>query len=736
MMMLRFPGDLFPFGARVYREPHPDMDEVLNDLPLLAQLGFNMVHVQESWAIDEPREGEVNVSRIERIVERADELGLGVCFGFTMEQAPAWFWRKSPDCRLVYADGRPHNDPAQYAHPSGGKPGPCWDHSGARAVAERFIAEVVRRLGRYDNILAWNVWHDVGFGSNDGGALGFCYCHHTLVQFREWLRTRYDSLSDLNNAWQTAFGHWDEVDPPRGDACCPIFVDWRYFMDDVYLTHVLEWKAQAVRTHDPQGRPVLCNVANAQVGRGAEWRWARALDLYGADFYPSEDEVHLWDDGAQDPPARTASRERELWESLCLETDLARSAAGDERPVWAAEFQGGPIAAGLQLGHTPDPGDIRRWVLGGLAAGLNGLSFSSLRAATFWRECNGFGLLGPQGESTPRIEEAGRIARALNEDPALFSLGAPPKAQVAILVSEDLYHFCQPTEGDALKHLAYSVRGLYYEFWRAGVQVDFVEAEDVADGALRGYDLAVLPMPIALGIELVTDLAVFVEQGGTLLSEACPGRFTEYGFCPRGQLADGADALFGARHAGLHVVREPVDVPPRWTAKERRTEDAIPPAVLEGTGPLNGCEVRANVYLQTLQPVEAAPVLTHHGRVVGVINSVGQGRAMLAGTFLGHGARAHRLQGQEAFFARILDLAGVRREQFGRLLRRRRVLGTSEAWFFLNPEGIFAEETVALEGYAFVRDLLGDAVVAHDEKTVSVHVPPCGVACVVVRAGG
>ena len=98
--------------------------------PLLKSYGFNMIKIQEHWSADERREGEYDFSRVELVVKRAGELDLGVYLGLTMEQAPAWVWRKYPDCHFVYADGRRHNQPTQYTIPMDGKPGPCWDHPG------------------------------------------------------------------------------------------------------------------------------------------------------------------------------------------------------------------------------------------------------------------------------------------------------------------------------------------------------------------------------------------------------------------------------------------------------------------------------------------------------------------------------------------------------------------------------------------------------------------------------
>ena len=249
--------------------------------PLLKNYGFNMIKIQEHWSADEVREGEYDFSRIERLVQRADELDLGIYLGLTMEQAPAWVWKKFPDCHFVYADGRSHNQPAQYTIPMDGKPGPCWDHPGVRAAATRFIAELARTLGQYRNIWAWNTFQEIGFWPNTAGKLGFCYCPHTLARFREWLREKYDSLEALNATWQINYGEWEEVEPPRREEPLAPFIDWRYFMDDVYMARAWASRPRHCAIMIPSsGRysamPIRRESALVPSGRGRAWRISSA----------------------------------------------------------------------------------------------------------------------------------------------------------------------------------------------------------------------------------------------------------------------------------------------------------------------------------------------------------------------------------------------------------------------------------------------------------------------------
>ena len=727
--------EVFPFGTHVYREPSAPFEEIAGDLRIARRLGFNMVKVQESWAMDEPREGEIDLSRVERVILEAKSLGLGVYLGLTMEQAPAWLWRKYPDCHPVYADGRPHNDPTQYLLPADGKPGPCWDHPGAREAAELFMADLARRLGRHENIWVWNVWQEVGFRPHDGGVLGFCYCPYMLTRFREWLHRRYGELAALNAAWRTAFGQWKEVEPPRRQAAVPSAADWRYFMDDIYLARALRWKADTIRRNDPEQRPVFCHVGSPQIGSGAEWRWARAVDFFGNSNYPLwwcfDTE---WDDAR--PRAGTAVSARasflqEMWDGIALRTDYARCAGGNERPFWGAEFQGGPVCTRLRRGRVPRPVDIRRWLLTGLASGMSGISFWNLRAEIFGMEANGFGLLDSTGNTTERAEEVGRLGRGLQRHANLFRDGRPPRANVAMVINEDAWHFARTLGDNADRHLSYDIRGLYCMLWEQGIPVDFVEAREVLDGQADDYPALILPFPIALDNELIVHLGAYVGSGGFLLSEACPGRFDRYGLCPRGEMAPAARDLFGAMHHSLTTCREPEN-DARWTPAERAWNDQRPPAQLSGIGPFEGFEISANLYLQTFSPTDATPVLMCGGEIAGVLNNVGRGRAMLVGTFLGHSATAHRNRRNAAFLTHALALASVTPDRCGVLLRRRRVHGNVEAWFLTNILDSEVTENLEVAGFREVEDLLGEQL-RRQGDTVEVTVPSLEVRCIVLR---
>jgi len=742
---------MFPLGSHLCREPMPSMSELKADMENLKRHGFNLIKLQEHWMIDEPLEGHYDFSRYEELIEHAAKLDLGVYLGLTCEQAPMWLWRKYPDCRMVGRNGLPIAYEAQSTLPADGKPGPCYDHPGAMADQVRFIKQLVKALGRYENLVIWNTWQEIGYWAERLAGQHVCYCPHTLNVYRQWLQEKHDDLDGLNRAWNSRYLDWSYVSPDRsarGKECLPQDVDWHYFMDNVQIAHVLCSRAQAIREADPLGRPIFAHKGSPNIGAGQDWTYARCQDFLGSSCYPAWGSLQPWDDGSL-PLGKQLDRHAallgEMWGNVGLKYDYIRSCNRRGQPVWAAEFQGGPVSTGFHKGRVPSPDDIRHWMLTAVASGVTAISFWVTRAEIMAAEANGFSLLDSEGDSTPRYEEASRVGRALNKHAELFGRPSWGGAQVAILINEWNYQFCSAMSQGG-EHLAYSVRGWHRLLWEAGIAVDFVEVSELDKEYIGQYKVLILPFPISLSEEVAGKLARYVEGGGNLISEACPGRINEHATCNRGELSLTARELFGVSQQSFTMVREPADKfqsttikgeietclegGQRWSPPERTWGEYLPATMLAGAGPLADCKLRANVYIETFtcqgsQPpigsIGGQPILLYGDKVAGTVHCVGSGRAWLLGTFVGHNGTAYRDEDSRAFVRKLLAQCGVRAEHQGSLLLRKRVTPGKEAWILTNPTDQEITERIAVHGWSRVEDLLGDPIVREgDEVTLKV----------------
>lgn len=697
---------MFPYGTHIYREPSLPLKQLKKDLKLLKKLGFNMVKIQESWSMDEKKEGEIDLENIGELIEEAETLDLKVYFGVTMEQAPAWLWKKYPDCRFIYNDGTAHNDPTQYLLPGDGKPGPCWDHPGARKAGERFIGGLVKKLGRYKNILVWNVWQEVGFCAAQPGKTGFCFCPYTLKEFRKWLKGKYNSLENLNERWKAGYGEWDEVEPPRIYAAVPPWMDWQYFIYDVYLPRAIRWKADAFRKSDPHKRPVFCHMSGPVIARGAEWRFAREADIFGSSCYPIWGGFSEWDKECKDfYDNKEDAKGKILRVSISQKFDYIRNTCKDKK-FWAAEFQGGPTSTFLYKGKTPAPEDIRRWVFTALSTGINGLCFWNHRAEILWQEAYGFGLMDLRGGPTDRAAEAGKIGKAINRHPGLFQDGVLQKNETAILINENLNNFLSAmslrTDGStAQRHLAHTIQGLYKMLWEEGIFVDFVDTEEM--DRLKDYKVIILPFPLAISDEIMEKLKMYVAGGGVLLSECCPGRYDEYGFARSGEISCIAEELFGIEHKGVIFCEEPGTS--YWTPKYTAFE-VLPSERFSGAGKFSGTSILPSVYVEDFRLKGGKTILKTKDRITGVCNRYGKGLAYIVGTLIGHAGATHEDKETKEFLIKLLSGAGVKQSRCGRMLLRKKTLGSQEAWFLINPTEKPLSGKMDFHGFTNIEDLL------------------------------
>lgn len=424
---------VFPLGAHLCREPMPLMSELKRDMGILKSNGFNLIKLQEHWAIDEPAEGKYDFSRYEELIGYAGKLEMGVYLGLTMEQAPPWLWEKYPDCRMEGELGLPISYEAQATLPFDGKPGPCFDHPDTLVDQLRFISKVVKTLGVYENIVVWNTWQEIGYASETTSGQLVCYCPNTLIFFRKWLMERYGDLDGLNRAWNTRYAQWKYVAPDRlkktgtgifSKGCLPQDVDWKYFLENIRLAKILKDRADTIKQVDPFKRPVFAHEAVPSIGPGSYWSLAKSQDFLGTSAYPTWCISNPWDD---DKPVngRFPDKHRallvEMLDGLALRFDYTRSWNRRGAPIWAAEFQGGPVNFGAHRGRVPSADDMRRWMLTAIASGFTAICFWVARAEIMAQEANGFSLLDSVGDSTERFQEVSRIGRALNKHADLFA---------------------------------------------------------------------------------------------------------------------------------------------------------------------------------------------------------------------------------------------------------------------------------------------------------------------------
>lgn len=712
----------FYLGSHLAREPMPPLEELKKDMENLKKNGFNLIKLQEHWAVDEPEEGQYDFSKYEQLIAHAKKLDMYIYLGLTMEQSPAWLYEKYPDSRMVGRNGLPIMHEAQSPMPADGKPGPCFDHPGAQEAQKKFITKLVETLGKYDNILVWNTWQEVGYWPERLVGQPVCYCDNTLRAFRDWLKEKYVSLENLNKEWNTNYAKWEYIKPNRNYKqrfTLPQDVNWSYFMDNVKITNTLQKRADIIREADELHRPVFAHMGTWTFGSGKDWNYARANDFLGSSSYPASDwgEFNEWDDiNKRDGknPDKYESLLDEMWRMLALRFDYVRSCNTPGSPIWSAEFQGGPVSTGFHKGRVPSPEDMRRWMLTTIGSGVNTISFWVTRAEIMAPEVNGFSLLDSEGDNTPRFQEAARIGKALKKHQDIFAKPSSSNAKVAIFVNEDNFQLCANMLNGG-KHLEFSTRGWHRLLWDANIPVDFIEASVLDNTDLSQYNAIIMPFPISISSTLIGKLGKYVDEGGNLISEAGVARLNENSFANRGEISKEASNLFGVKQTSFTMVREPHGGQ-RWSRWERTWGEYLDATLLTGRNALAGVKTHANAYVQTFDAIDSEPFLYYNDKIAGTVRQHGKGKAWLLGTYIGHNGTAYRNEDTNKFVRTLMGKCNVQSDYKGQFLVRKRKIEGKEALIITNPTEHKVTEELAVGEWKKATDLFDKPIEIQNGK--------------------
>ncbi len=561
------------------------------DLANMRRIGFNSLAAHVDWCDIETAPGQFRFERLDRLMDLAGKHRLRVLLWPWPELQPEWVTQVHPDSQMIASDGyRP--DQA------------CWDHPAVRQLVERFVGTVVGRYKDRPSVLAWDLGAEAGnWVSSINNPLDqtrtsrlYCYCEHTAKRYREWLRRKYKTVAKLNETWGTYYADWSHVRPIRTgifERAQVHWVDWREFM----LWNVADaqgMKAAAARRADPN-HPITAHLGSwgwsYVYGSTDEYQIGRHFDVVGLSLFPYWIQYGM---GTCDPSF------------AALYLDGVRS-AGDGKPMWIEELQGGPTINGLLYRSPfPRPQDIRLWVWQSIGHGASGIFYWNWRPETTGVEAGGFGLVDYDGGLTDRAKAAGEVCDVLQKHAKLLRACRPAPAQIGIVHSPrtQIHAFGDGDEGMYLR----SVRGVYRALWRAGLPADILVPEQLLRHDLKRYRILYLPFAYTLSREEAARIRSYVEDGGTLYAEMWCGfkdeRTFVYEVVPGAGMAEvlhcrevatnprAGKIRIGTKHAAIPLLDVGAEIPVfKWQEMVRTLDGADvvaafddgSPAVITGT---------------------------------------------------------------------------------------------------------------------------------------------------------
>jgi len=608
----------FPYGAVYFRKSNPPREDWVRDYRTAAADGMNIFRHWFLWSAIEVAPGEYDWEEYDRQLDLAAENGMKTIIAEMITAAPEWAYRKYAHARLETRDGHKVESHMSGSCVTGGFPGLCLDNDDLRAAAERFLRELAMRYKDHPGLGGYDIWNECGYSPDT------CYCPATAAKFREWLRAKYGDLRALGRAWfRHSFAEWDDVTPPRSLGPYPHVLDWLQFrIENAY--EQMRWRAELIGSIDPQHPITAHGIAGSLTmmanGGRDDWRAADIVESYG----------YTWG---------SCRHGDEPWKQFHA-VDLVR-AASRGKPFWHAEAYGGPLWMQPNVLNKPRdegrialPEDIRYWNLVSFMCGATGLMFLRWRPLLDGPLFGAFGPYGMDGSRTPRSEMASMVGKWVQgpEQEALWR-SRPVQGEIGIVYVPETQFFTYAQQGDTAFY-ARSMQGAYQGFFDNNIQADWVHIDDV-----DRYTTLYIPFPVMLTEGTANRLRTWVERGGTLISEGCPGYWGDRGHVGPSQPNLGLDELFGARESYVEF-----------------TPDIL--GELQFT--VGRTRVRGGLYLQAYEPTSGIPVGWYDdGRVAAVDNTFGRGRTRLIGTMAGYGYATHEASRSPAFFADVLRFAGA-----------------------------------------------------------------------------
>jgi len=485
--MTRIPRS-FDLGALAYGgDYNPDQwsesvwDE---DIALMREAGVNIVTLPVfSWPQLETSPGVFDWGWLDRIIDRLWTGGIHVDLATATATPPSWLLRAHPEMLPMDADGHRLEFGSRQAYcPSS----PVWRENVARLT--RAMAE---RYGENPAVALWHVSNEYG----DHTAR--CWCPESTRHFRDWLKQRYGSLENLNDAWGVnvwgqRYTEWDHIEAPRR-APGPInptqLLDFERFSSDALLD-LFRMEVDILHDATPDV-PVTTNFMS--MFRELDyWRFAELEDLVTDDAYPD--------------PADPTSHVGAAWNY-----GLMRSLKAD-RP-WLLLEQSASAVSWRDVNVPKPDGKLRSDSLQAIAHGSDGVMFFQWRQARYGQEKFHSAMLGQRGERSRTFAQTKALGRELARLAPVR--GTRVRSRVAIVVDWDSWWGASAAESLPSQRLnwAQQVRAYHRALHALGHPVDAVRAA----GPFDDYDLVLVPNLYIADVAQAEALAAFAERGGRVV---------------------------------------------------------------------------------------------------------------------------------------------------------------------------------------------------------------------------
>jgi beta-galactosidase len=487
------------FGVDYYPEQWTpkDWDE---DIHIMKDMGISLVRLAEfSWAMMEPKEGIFDFSFFEAMVNKFQKAEIQVILGTPTATFPPWLYKKFPDIVQVTQKG--------IVRSIGTRRQASFHSQNYLRACEKIVTAMAKHFGSHPGVVGWQIDNEPGHEGSD-----LDYSPNSLKGFRIWLKTKYKSIQNLNEAWGNVFwgvlyNDFDEIPLPGAFLASnfnPSMIQDFYRFNSQGLINFINLQVDILNKFT-KNQKITTNLFPSPFLAVTDMQaLCERLDYVSWDNYP------VWGPMTEPYPHQFISGTHQYIRGLKNKSFTVMEQISG--------FQGHDL-----MGYLPAPGQISTWLMQAIAHGADQIVFFRFRTARFGQEQLCYGILDHDKGLTERYFELQKSIKQIQEYADDFVKEEYPANVVCIHDIENrrnLKH--QPiTEGLKKEFTDFANVGYDIEFFTAfaGLSALNVAAHiaPATDVKLENYKLVVLPMYFMADPDFCIRLENYVANGGILI---------------------------------------------------------------------------------------------------------------------------------------------------------------------------------------------------------------------------
>ena len=358
-----------------------------DDLQRMKAVGITVIRVAEfAWNKVEPEEGVFTFDFWDEFMELCKQEEMQVIFGTPTATPPAWLTEKYPEVLNCRQDGVPYRHGARRHY--------NYNSPKYRELSARIVEKLAQHYGKHPAIVGWQIDNELNCEVDE------FYSEADSVAFRNFVKEKYKTLDNLNEAWGTVFWNqtytdWEQIYVPRpvlNNGCNPhLRLDYYRFISESTISFC-KMQAEIISKYKKDGDYITTNGMfwNLDNHKMAE----ECLDVYTYDSYPSfAFGLNRDPKTAKDLNDRHWSKNLTEVRSICPHFGIMEQQSG--AGGWTTRMEG----------PAPRPGQLTLWAMQSVAHGADYISFFRWRTCTFSTEMYWHGILDYDNRDNRKLAE-------------------------------------------------------------------------------------------------------------------------------------------------------------------------------------------------------------------------------------------------------------------------------------------------------------------------------------------